>query len=58
MNNSQLCFTADAAHHGQRADAYLADVSELSRSAAARLMEEGAVTKNGIPVGKKNGRRI
>jgi 23S rRNA pseudouridine1911/1915/1917 synthase len=54
MNNSQLCFTADAAHHGQRADAYLADVSELSRSAAARLMEEGAVTKNGIPVGKKD----
>lgn len=54
MNESSLCFTVDAAHHGQRADAYLADVSELSRSAAARLMEEGAVTRNGAPVGKKD----
>ena len=54
MNESQLCFTVEAAHSGQRADAYLAGVSDLSRSAAARLMEEGAVTKNGAPVGKKD----
>ncbi len=36
-----------------RLDSYLQAHSELSRSAAARLCEEGAVTVNGIAQGKK-----
>ena len=54
MNESQLCFTVEEAHHGQRADAFVAAVSELSRSAAARLMEDGCITKDGMPLSKKD----
>ena len=44
--------TADRA--GERADAFLArSVPDLTRSAAQRLLEEGAVTVNGTAV-KKN----
>ena len=44
--------TADRA--GERADAFLArSVPDLTRSAAQRLLEEGAVTVNGSAV-KKN----
>ena len=39
---------------GQRADQFLAQaLPQLTRSAAQRLLEEGAVTRNGLPV-KKN----
>ena len=40
--------------HGMRADAYLASVTDLSRTAAARLCEAGAVCVDGAPVGKKD----
>lgn len=47
-----LNLTADQA--GERVDAFLArSVPDLTRSAAQRLLEEGAVTRNGRPV-KKN----
>ena len=47
-----LKLTADRA--GERADAFLArSVPDLTRSAAQRLLEEGAVTLGGRPV-KKN----
>ncbi len=39
---------------GSRADAYLSQHSELSRSAIVRLMEDGYVTRNGQPIGKKD----
>jgi 23S rRNA pseudouridine1911/1915/1917 synthase len=46
-----MILTADL--DGERADRFLArTVEQLSRSAAQRLLEEGAVTKNGVPVGK------
>lgn len=51
-NTVYYTVTPEAA--GMRADAYIASVSELSRSAATRLMEEGHITKNGAPVGKKD----
>ena len=38
---------------GKRADTALADRTEFSRSALARLMESGAVTRDGIPITKK-----
>lgn len=38
---------------GKRLDAYLADRTELSRSAAARLIENGGVTVNGAASQKK-----
>ncbi len=38
---------------GVRLDAYIASESELSRSGAAKLIEDGAVTVNGRPVQKK-----
>lgn len=38
---------------GMRLDAYIAAVSDLSRSAAARLIEAGSVTVNGKPAEKK-----
>ena len=42
-----LTVTAETA--GMRLDAFLATAPALSRSAAARLIEEGAVTVNGAP---------
>ena len=36
--------TAPSEHSGERLDSYLADALEISRSAAARLLEEGRVT--------------
>ena len=38
---------------GMRIDAYVASVSELSRSAAARLIETGSITVCGAPTEKK-----
>ena len=56
MNHERelLTYTVSADCAGMRADAYLAQSSELSRSAAVRLMEEGCITRNGVPVGKKD----
>jgi 23S rRNA pseudouridine1911/1915/1917 synthase len=42
---------------GMRADAFLALVTDLSRTAAARLCETGAVRCEGRPVGKKTALR-
>lgn len=39
---------------GMRADAYIASVTDLSRTAAARLCETGAVTCQGKTIGKKD----
>ncbi|MBQ7337870.1 MAG: RluA family pseudouridine synthase [Clostridia bacterium] len=50
---NSLLFTVDTDRAGMRADAYVASVSELSRSAAARLMEQGNITRNGAPLDKK-----
>lgn len=39
---------------GVRLDKLIADVTELSRSAAVRLIEQGSVLVNGAPCGKKD----
>lgn len=46
-------FTVTEEHAGRRVDAFLADVSELSRSAAAKLCDDGTVLLCGTPC-KKN----
>ena len=46
--------TVDATGHGLRADAYIARETDLSRTAAARLCEEGLVTSCDKVVGKKD----
>ena len=48
-----LCLTVVAEEAGQRLDAYLAAVTDLTRSAAVRLIEEGQVTVNGKTPNKK-----
>ncbi|MBQ7320122.1 MAG: RluA family pseudouridine synthase [Clostridia bacterium] len=40
-------------HNGARADVFISAVTELSRTAAARLMEDGNVLLRGQPVNKK-----
>ncbi len=49
-----LLLTAGDAEHGKRADAALAGLCDLSRSALARLMEEGSVTRRGEILTKKS----
>ena len=44
---------AFARYAGQRLDVFLAEVSEKTRSAVQKLIEEGFVTVNGKPVSKK-----
>ena len=39
---------------GERIDVFIADETELSRSAAQKLIENGSITVNGIPVSKKH----
>ncbi|MCD8376292.1 MAG: RNA pseudouridine synthase, partial [Oscillospiraceae bacterium] len=47
----QILIAAD--RPGERADVLLArQVEGLSRSAAARLLEQGAVLRRGVPLGK------
>ena len=46
--------TLDATVTGKRLDAAVAAVSALSRSAAQRLIEDGAVLLDGVPVADKN----
>ncbi len=45
--------TSDFSDAGKRADAFLAQRSDLTRSAAVRLMESGNILVNGSPVDKK-----
>ena len=47
-----LCFTVQAEDAGTRLDQFAAANAELTRSAAARLIEEGAVSVNGKSVAK------
>ena len=48
-----MILLCDARAVGTRLDSYLAEAAGLSRSAAARLVEEGAVLLNGKPAQKK-----
>ncbi len=48
-----MIYTVSESEAGTRLDAYLASVSDLSRSAAAKLIEEGAVTVSGRSAVKK-----
>ena len=48
-----LKLTVNDSYIGVRADAYISAVTDLSRTAAARLCEEGQVTIGGKPIGKK-----
>ena len=43
-----MTYTVKAEDKGKRLDAFLAEKTELSRSAAARLVESGAVTVSGV----------
>ena len=52
--NDELMLTVTAEEAGARLDAYLASATELTRSAAARLMEEEQVTLNGKRANKKD----
>lgn len=51
---SVLELLAEACDAGKRADVFLSEKSELTRSAAARLAEEGRVTLSGKPISKKD----
>ena len=46
-------YTVKPEDAGKRLDAYLAEITDLSRSAAAKLIESGAVTVGGKSAGKK-----
>ena len=48
-----MIYIPDSSTKGMRLDAYLASVAEISRSAAARLIEAGEVTVDGTRVEKK-----
>ena len=48
-----MIYTASASDKGKRLDAYLAEVAELARSAAAKLIESGDVTVGGKKEEKK-----
>ena len=49
-----MILTVTPDHDGERIDAYLASVTELSRTAAARLCDEGSVQIYGKPCQKKD----
>ena len=46
-------FIVDKTGAGLRLDSFVAGVTEISRSAAARLIEDGQITLSGAPVSKK-----
>ncbi len=48
----QISVTSDLSDEGKRADAFLAEKTELTRTAAARLCEGGQVLLSGKPVAK------
>ena len=48
-----MIYTPEAGDVGKRLDAYCAEVAQITRSAAARLIEEGAITVNRSSVAKK-----
>ena len=48
-----MTYTASTADAGKRLDAYLAEVADMSRSAAAKLIESGDVTVGGRNIEKK-----
>ena len=48
-----MMYKVEAQDAGKRLDAYLAEKTDLSRSAAAKLIESGAVTVNGKKTEKK-----
>ena len=50
---SKLCLTCLPGDEGKRLDAYLAEKTDLSRSAAAKLIESGDVKVKGQPVSKR-----
>lgn len=52
--SDELLLTVAPESAGQRLDAYLAANSELTRSAAVRLIEDGQVTVGGKPANKKD----
>ena len=56
FDRQALRLEADESDVGKRADAFIAEKSELTRSAAVRLIESGEVTfeKNGSAVSKKH----
>ena len=48
-----MTYTVNSADAGKRLDAYLAEVADMSRSAAAKLIESGSVTVGGKNTEKK-----
>ena len=48
-----MVYTAEKTHEGKRLDAYLSEVSDMSRSAAAKLIESGDCLVNGKACVKK-----
>ena len=48
-----MIYVANEADRGKRLDAYAAEVADITRSAAARLIEEGAITVSGVVQPKK-----
>jgi len=48
-----MILTPDISHVGMRLDAFVAEVTELSRSAAQKLIESGEILVSGAPVSKK-----
>ena len=48
-----MIYTVKETERGMRLDAYAAEVAEITRSAAARLIEEGAITVSGATQPKK-----
>lgn len=48
-----MTYTVSAEDAGKRLDAYVAEITELSRSAAARLIESGEIAVNGKACEKK-----
>ena len=49
-----MILTVDKEHSGSRTDAYVSSLSNLSRTAVAKLCDDGMVLLNGIPCQKKD----